>query len=603
MNHFLSVLRYVCKDVMASNSSFYLEVDYQSQFSFCILITEQGDWRFINASDMSVYGKDPNWQRGKWKDRWGSPTEGMKDFMTQDGQTHAFSLSHIRFLPAVKSDKSFYQNQFHLGDLWAKQLGVDDNDRRGSWAPIATGPFITEVKQHMEEMQKEFRQVCIMIGLDVVALVDPTGLMNFPAAIQASRMGDYLGCTLNLLGLIPVIGKAATAAKNAKAIQRISFLTTELEFLNRWLKLSVKALRRGNAAESTLNLSIQGTTRATKVVRAGEEIAAARKLKNVGWVQRLGADLAESVGMLPEELKAFQRLAEAGYFFVARSCNPARVKWLRWAQRTGTRILSKPMWIKWKTLKQSESCNGLVGILKIDSTYANTMKELKEVSAAHLPPGFKLSWLENIAGAYPKPPKVFKAINPHNVTEIEDAERMANHFLVDMGDSFILVDSKGSAYIGDIDIASIQRRLSNGSFGPPGYKVGTPDLAASVYRGGSDSVELESYFNQFFKGVGYPPGYDVFQHGGRTGSAGFFKGKQAPFDFFGNKTLVGWSPKGDWNTEQLIVAVKGAENLEGCVGYTKSWKALKRFHEANPMGEFRFRKYTKLDEVTGLPDL
>lgn len=572
----------------ASNTHFYLEVTY-SQFSFCLLITEQGQWRLINASSPDVFGKDPNWQRGTFRDSWGSATQGMKDFMTNDNSMVAFKLSHIRFPPPVSSDPSFFNNQFHLGDFWAKQLDVTNEEKRGSWAPVATGALISEVKQRTEEMQKEFREICLMIGLDVAAMVDPSGLMNFPAAVQASRMGDYLGCTLNLLGLIPVIGKAANAAKHARAIQRISFLTRELEFVDRWLKFSVKALRRGNAAESGLELSIQGSTRATKTTYAVEEgVGMVKPLKNTGWLKTLGTSVAEEMGILPEELTAFRRLADQGYYFVVRACNPERLRWLRWAQKAGARILSKPMWIKWKTLKSSRCCNGLVGMLKTDFAYANVIERLRPVAQTHLPPGFNLKWIENVMGNYPKPPKIYQVVQEFNVEGLEDGEKILNHYLVDMGDSFILVDSKGCAYIGDIDIVSIQRRLSTGGFGPPGFNVG-PAGQATAYRGGSDSAELESFFNKFFKSVPYPPGYDVFQHGGRSGTAGFFKKLKENFDLLGKPAKPGWNPGKDWDSEKLLVAVRGVQETNG-VGYVSGWEALKNFHNANPMGEFRFNK-------------
>ncbi|WP_031499149.1 hypothetical protein [Bryobacter aggregatus] len=570
---------------MADNRHFYLEVTY-TQFSFCLLITEQREWRLINASSPAAFGKDPNWQRGTFKESWGSAVEGMNDFYTKDGSLVAFRLSHIKFPPDVNSTPSFWLKQFHLGDFWAKQLEVSGPEARGTWAPIATAALIGEVKQQAEDMQKEFHEICIMLGLDVAAMVDPTGLMNFPAAVQASRMGDYLGCTFNLLGLIPVIGKAANAAKNARVIQRLSFLTTELEFLDRWLKFSIKALRRGNAADTGLQLGLQGTTRA---VPAAKEINGLLKpLHNAGWIRSLGPAVAEEMGILPEELKAFQRLAEQGYYFVVRACNPERLRWLRWAQKAGTRILSKPMWIKWKTLKRSQSCNGLVGILKLDFTYANVIEKLRPVSQAHLPSGFQLRFLENLTGRFPNPPKIYQVIQDFNAAGIDDGERLLDHFLVDMGDSFVLVDAKGCAYIGDIDIVSIQRRLANGVFGPPGFNVG-PAAQAGVYRGGSDSAELESFFNQFFKSVNYPKGYDVFQHGGRAGTAGFFKKLKENFDILGKGAKPGWHPGKDWDSEKLLVAVKGVSNTNG-VGYVNGWDGLQHFHNANPMGDFRFAK-------------
>ncbi len=54
-----------------------------------------------------------------------------------------------------------------MGDIWAKQAGLKGIHRHGSWTPVATGRVITEDKQHMEEMQNEFREVCILIGLDL----------------------------------------------------------------------------------------------------------------------------------------------------------------------------------------------------------------------------------------------------------------------------------------------------------------------------------------------------------------------------------------------------------------------------------------------------
>ncbi len=575
----------------ANNSHFYLEVTYaqDTQFSFCLLLTEQGQWKLINASSPGVFGKDPNWQRGTFRT---SPAcaDDFKDFMTGDGNTVAFRMGDIRFPPSISSERGFMVNVFSLGELWANQLGAKLAKCKGTWAPIATGALVTEVKQRAEAMQKEFREVCKLLGLDVAALIDPTGLMNFPAAVQASTMGDYLGCTLNLLALIPGIGKVANAAKNARALDRIHFLSTELKFLERWLNLSVKSLKRGNGANTGLEVTIQGTTRASKTVRAAETaVSAVQPLKNNGWLSVVSKDIAKQMGLLPEELAAFRRIADEGYYFVVRSCNPERLRWLTWAKASGARLLSKPMWIKWKTLKSSKNCNGLVGLHKLDIAGWKMIENLRPVAANHLPPGFNLKFLENVAGAYPRPPKVYQVTKNFRVEGIEDGERLLSHYLVDMGDSFILVDAKGAAYIGDIDIVSIQRRLANGNFGPPGFNVGPAGQAA--YKGGSDSAELESFFNAFFKNVGYPPGYSVFQHGGKTGTAGYFSPKKLRenFDLLGSASKPGWSPGKDWDSEKLLVAVRGVSEIEG-VGFAKSWEALKAFHNANPMGEFRFSK-------------
>jgi hypothetical protein len=37
------------------------------------------------------------------------------------------------------------------------------------------------------------------------------------------------------------------------------------------------------------------------------------------------------------------------------------------------------------------------------------------------------------------------------------------------------------------------------------------------------------------------------------------------------------------------VAIRGVSEIDG-VGFAKNWEELKAFHNANPMGEFRFSK-------------
>lgn len=555
--------------------NFYLEIKYPN-FCAVVLITDQRQWKLIACMPETAWPRQPAFRRGTWRQPSYYATEGMTECYAEGTQDEVMRLSHIAFPPDIGSEERFFKRQFHIGNAWAAQLRLPEGPgRRGSWVPVISGPLVGEVKRRLEEFTEEIKKLAVMIGLDIAAMVDQTGAFSIPAAAYALRNGDYLGCTLNLLGAIPLFGTLADSAKVAKVSARLSFLTKEITFLKKWLEMSTETTRRVRQMSNALNVEIQGTTRATQLPKVVAK--AAEALKNSGWIKKIAS--AEKLGLLPEEIQVLRQLARDGYYFVIRSCNPERVTWLRAAARGGWGMLGKPVWLKIKSLKTGKF-KGLVGFGKGDSTYQRTIRNLEEVT--ELPKGFKLPWLPG--GGLPNA-RVYHLTREFHVPKVDDAAMMLDHYFVDVGDAFVIVDRYGRPYIPDLDIVSIQRRVSSGGFGPAGHNIG-PKQPVTEFRG-ADDAQFSAYWNEYFSKVGYPPGYKPFGwHGGRGGTAAFTGPTPPGFQPGMDARGLGWNP--ETPTEDLIVAVKGVENLGDDVGYATGWDQLQQFHQANPMGEWRF---------------
>jgi hypothetical protein len=525
------------------------------------------------------------------------------DAPSSDNQTNleVFRLTDLDFPPDLSSQQGFWIKQFFIGDMWADQKGIQKGivktgphqlsmPTHGSWNAVISGPLINAVEIKLRQFHDEMKRLAIQVGLDVASMIDPTGALSIPAAGYAMNRGDYLGCAVNLLGVIPLFGKLAPAAKVALISDRLAFLGKEITFLEKWLELSVDATRRARQAiTGALKVEIQGTTRASMAPQVARDAAeAGAVLKNQGWLHLITNPA--NLGFLPEELAVLRKLAQDGYYFVIRSCPPVRAEWLRAAAQSGWGIIAKPVWLKIKSLKDVKFA-GLVGWSKQDVTYWNTIQNLTVVKEA--PASLKLDWLA-FKGMSAANVKIYRLNKNFNVPKVEDAEMMLNHYFVDTGDAFVIVDRFGKPYLSDLDVVTIQRSVGRGRFGPPGANVG-PEVKMTQYRG-TDNAEMSHHWNQVFKGVRYPPGYEPFGwHGGFSGSAGFIedvakfeKRTGKAFEPWQDARSLGWHPEKP--KEDLIVAVHGVEGLGDDVGFVQGWTQLGDFQRANSgMGEFLFK--------------
>lgn len=295
-------------------------------------------------------------------------------------------------------------------------------------------------------------------------------------------------------------------------------------------------------------------------------------------LRRFSKARAAEVGMLPEEVAAMAKLAQKGYYIAIRACNQSRLKWLR----SGAPINAKPLWLPIKSLT-SGKFDGLVGFFAKGSNrgkfrdYAAAMKEMTAVKpGAKFKPAFLKG--QKYEGPFELPPgKGYDFLYGDPATN-------KKLLFVKVDDVYIAVDHNGRPFIPDLDVTVIQRSTSAGTYGPPGYNV----MGRTDYAHGSDAPEIEADLNRFFRSqVSYPPGYDPIQHGGRGGSANYqkaVKGGPAGTEFEPIYQRPGWAP-GDREEGHHVVA---ADGLEGFLGEAMSMEELKAFHQANPMGEWRW---------------
>ena len=554
---------------MAENNHFYLEIRYSSHAAV-LLVTEEGEWRLIRS--------DPGFQFEKWIKQRGTfaPSASGHFFYGGGVGEPDFYMNGIAFPPAIRLTPDFFRNHFTIyNPAWAKALGyasTQDAARAnlaGAWYPLATGALISWIKHYCEEKTAEMRQLALSLGLNIAAIFDPTGGLSLAAAIEASTRGDYLGCALNLVGAIPILGKAAQAARSSRMAARLEQLIGEMHVLTDWLKTSKTSLQRAG---------VQAVGLEGKLVRsaggAGESI-----LVNRGWIRALDPKQWELVGILPEEAHALGRLAKQGYYVVIRACNPERVKWLQWAAQAGVRCLSKPLWIKAKSLKKGAFA-GLVGFRRETALqHAMQGRWMKKVAP---PAGFNPGFL-NRSG---KQLDQVWQIEAHGRDGFQIAKNAPGEFYLAESDGYlVLVDKMGSPYISDLDIAIVQRRMGSGAYAPPGMNVFGHAKAGT----GGDNAAYQATWDNVFQGCSYPPGYHAIQHGELTGTAGNFKPAKSTYDWALETRQPVWSPGDTWDSEQLVVAAS-AQSLDGGVGVANSWEALSQFHRANPMGEMRITR-------------
>ena len=600
--------------------NFHFEVKYAT-FSALGIINDRGEWKMLNCIPDGEWPQQATRRKGTWTQS-GNMARCYalgtgSDAPSANNQTgiEVFRLSDLDFsaLSLLNPQQGFWIKSFYIGSQWAdakhiqkglvltpdspKKLAVPTH---GTWNPVISGQLIQAVDIELRAMEKEMREIAIQFKLDIASMVDPTGLCSIPAAIYASSRGDYLGCCVNLLGVIPLFGKLAPAAKFAEKAPRLAFLAQKITFYEKWLEMSTNATRRvGQVVEGSLKVALQGTTKATmlpKVAKAASEAGAV--LKNQGWILKIINPA--NLGFLPEELAVMRRLAREGYYFVIRSCPAARVEWLRAAVQNGWGIIAKPVWLKIKSLKGAKF-EGLVGFLKQDVGFWQTIEHLQLVKEA--PASLKLEWL-GFKGMSAANVKIYRLTKAFPIPKVEDAEMMLSHYFIDTGDAFVIVDRFGRPYLSDLDVVTIQRTVGPGRFGPPGHNVG-PATHLTEFRG-TDNAEMSHHWNQVFKGINYPKGYEPFGwHGGYQGSAGFIesladfeKRTGAAFQvtkdhipgplLMGDVRSLGWHPEKPM--EDMVVAVHGVEGLGDDVGFVKGWDKLGQFQKANSgMGEYLFK--------------
>jgi hypothetical protein len=120
----------------------------------------------------------------------------------------------VTFPPDPEKNASFWYKGFFFGDYWTAADSSKGGIRRdSSWQPIITDMLLAATVAKFNQIQQEIIQMGIQAGLDTTSILDPTGVLSAAGAAYAMRRGDYVGCAMSLLGIIPVVGKACEIAK------------------------------------------------------------------------------------------------------------------------------------------------------------------------------------------------------------------------------------------------------------------------------------------------------------------------------------------------------------------------------------------------------
>jgi hypothetical protein len=216
---------------------FYAEVLWKGE-SGILFLTSDGIWKVTSGAD-SFTGN--------------AGTKGIFEIMERNSGTalfygakgqkdYAFSMTGVLFPPKITLEPKFLtHNAFTIGSAWSTNLGYENTVKaaranKAHWYPVATGALMNWIKTYCEERSQEAKQLAISLGLNVAAIFDPTGALSLAGAIEASTRGDYLACTLNLLGAIPLLGKAAQAVRNTQIAMRLESVLNELNVLREWLQ-------------------------------------------------------------------------------------------------------------------------------------------------------------------------------------------------------------------------------------------------------------------------------------------------------------------------------------------------------------------------------
>jgi len=267
-------------------------------------IAENGSqgWWLIKHTGWWI--SNPGCQKGPWSTAMKYTFGEQGDFthcLNSDGSGVLFRLKDVTFPPDPEKNASFWYKGFYFGDYWVSQDSSKGGIRtNSSWQPIITDMLLAATIAKFQQIQEEIIQMGIQAGLDTTSILDPTGVLSAAGAAYALRRGDYVGCAMSLLGVIPVVGKACEAAKVAQASGRLARLTERLKNLLEAIKSSGQVTREMRLEGNVIREEIQGTT---------DLAAASRAARGASKLLTAGTDLAkeaEKGGMAVQDAKSLQ---------------------------------------------------------------------------------------------------------------------------------------------------------------------------------------------------------------------------------------------------------------------------------------------------------
>ena len=263
-------------------------------------------WWLIKSGGWWI--QNQNCQKGPWSTSSYYTFGEYGDFthcLTADSKGVLFRLKDVTFPPDPEQNAGFLYKGFHFGDAWKAADPSKGEIRTDSvWNPIITDMLMRATIERFQQIQDEIIAMAIQAGLDTTSILDPTGVLS-AAAAYAMRRGDYVGCAMSLLGIIPVVGKACEIAKVAQASGKLARLADRLKNLRELIMNSGRVSRELRIEGNIVREEIQGSTD----LKAATEAARAGKTGSASKIMTVGADLAkeaEKGGMSLADCKNMQ---------------------------------------------------------------------------------------------------------------------------------------------------------------------------------------------------------------------------------------------------------------------------------------------------------
>lgn len=237
---------------MASVGFVYLRVTWQGNTAI-IRVTDDAYhlWHLMDK-DSSWWPSDPDWRKGTWQKEWGTDWD-FTQCLHNGNKAPLFRLKDLHFPPDLG-----VKHKFMISAGWIAERG--GGETIGEYEPIITQLLVEDAKREAEKLREEIKMLAVEAGISLTNLLDPTGITSIAGAYTASIRGDYLACTLCLIAVIPLVGKAASLVRRYDIVSRLEKALVRLKSLQERITAFMNVCKKAGMIERCLPANLQNTT-------------------------------------------------------------------------------------------------------------------------------------------------------------------------------------------------------------------------------------------------------------------------------------------------------------------------------------------------------
>ncbi|MFZ4479341.1 MAG: hypothetical protein ACOYNZ_05555 [Rhodoferax sp.] len=275
----------------------------KGDFEAVVLIAENRKWQLVRCNPDAVWPKGTA-RAGSWEE-----DSALSHFYPQENLRGEwlFALGGIKFPPTLTDGSYSFTSNFGL------------RHGSGSWSPIVSGRLMIAAEKELEQIRKEMAQCAIDFKISVVTMLDPTGIASLPAARYALGEGDYLGCTMYLLGAVPLLGEFIKVPKVGLRLERIREFQQRLQKLQQLLERSLKTTMNTGLTNKVLRRGRPLPAHLRNAATFESEFASAERIIKCASNDAEAANLANRGGMLVKDaINARNFCASKDKFLITR---------------------------------------------------------------------------------------------------------------------------------------------------------------------------------------------------------------------------------------------------------------------------------------------